>query len=162
MATFNFRFQSVLEHRRRIEDECQRELAQHLRTHMILEGQLQRMERQVRQSKHELADALVGRVDVQRVSDFARYSGHSAERARQLADRISQAKRQIDQARAKLLDATRQRKAMELLRSRHEQAWRKELRRREAMQMDELATQQFVRGAAGQAPAAAGGEGTRL
>ncbi|MEX0655195.1 MAG: flagellar export protein FliJ [Phycisphaeraceae bacterium] len=145
MATFRFKFENVLEQRRMVEDERQRELARHMRTRMILQSQLEQMQGTIRQSKHELADALVGRVDLQRVAGFASYSGQSTERARQIVQRVALAERQIHEARSRLLDASRQRKAMELLRDRHERAWKQEQRRREAVMFDEVATQQYLR-----------------
>ncbi|MFA9478649.1 flagellar export protein FliJ [Phycisphaerales bacterium AB-hyl4] len=145
MAGFRFKFENVLEHRRTIEDQAQRELARHLRARMILQGQLEQMQTTIRQSKTDLADALVGRVDLDRVSSFAQFSGHSSVRARQIVEHLAKMEKQITAARERLLDATRQRKAMELLRDRHERDWKREHKRREAILMDELATQQYLR-----------------
>lgn len=148
MAAFQFKFENVLQQRRLAEDERQRELARHMRMRMILQTQLQQMQGTIRQSKHELADALVGKVDLQRVAGFANYSGQSSERARQIVGHIAKLEQVIDAARGRLLEATRQRKALELLRDQHEREWQRQQQRREAMLMDELATQQYLRTAA--------------
>ncbi|MEX2672950.1 MAG: flagellar export protein FliJ [Phycisphaeraceae bacterium] len=145
MAAFQFKFESVLNHRRTIEDQAQRELARHMRTRMILQGQLEQMQSTIRQSKNDLADALVGKVDLDRVSGFAQFNGHTAVRARQLVEHMTKAEKQITEARQRLLDATRQRQAMELLRDRHQRTWKQEHKRRETITMDELATQQYLR-----------------
>ena len=44
-----------------------------------------------------------------------------------------------------LLDATKQRKSLELLRDKHEAQWRYEQNRRETNELDELATTRFAR-----------------
>ncbi len=145
MAKFVFKFQSVLRHRERVEDERQRELAQHLRMRMILMSQLQNMQQDIRTSKQNLAGSLVGRVDLDQVGQFARFAGQSTQRAQQLVSKLAVVEKQVEQARMQLLAATAQRKAMELLRDRHYEQWRSTLDRREIAQLDELATQAHAR-----------------
>ncbi|MFP4145476.1 MAG: flagellar export protein FliJ [Phycisphaeraceae bacterium] len=145
MAQFQFKYESVLRHCQRVEDERQRQLAQRLRTQMILRNQLGEMQDTISRSKRELGDGLVGHVDLGRISGFARYSGQAAQRAREIAHRLGSLEEQISAARGELLEATRQRKALELLRDKHEAAWRKQRQRREAIDLDELATQRYIR-----------------
>ncbi len=144
MAKFQFRFQTLLAHHRREEDQRQRELAQHLRTRMIFHDQIRDMQDTIRDSKQAMADGLVGKVDLTRVGQFARYSGHASQRARQIVHRLAGVEKQIDQARQTLLDATKQRKSLELLRENHETQWRYEQNRRETNEMDELATTRYA------------------
>ncbi len=145
MAKFHFKFQTLLEHHRRVEDQRQRELAQHLRTRMIFHDQIREMQDTIRDSKQSLADGLVGQVDLTRVGQFARYSGHAAQRARQIVVRLAGVEKQIDEARQLLLDATKQRKSLELLRDKHQAQWRYEQNRRETNELDELATTRYAR-----------------
>lgn len=145
MASFQFKFETVLRHRQLVEDECQRELAKHLRGRMIFQDELRRLQGTIRDAKHQLGDHLVGKVDLDRVSGFARYSGHVTVRAQQLVQRVQQLEKHIDAARARLLDATRQRKALELLRDEHRAQWQAEQQRRETIELDELATQRYIR-----------------
>lgn len=135
----------MLEHRRVVEDERQRELAKHLRQKMILMDQLRQMQDAIRASKHDLAGSLVGRVDLTRVADFARYSGQTTIRAQQLVQKLAQLEQQISAARERLLAAARDRKAMELLRDRRQRQWQVEQMRREAAEMDDLAVQRHLR-----------------
>lgn len=146
MANFTFRFETVLKHRQMIEDEAQRELAKHLRSRMIFQDELTRMQNTIRESKHQLGEHLVGTVNLDQVSGFARFSGHVSVRAQQLVTRVAALEKQIETARARLADAMRQRKAMELLRDKHQRAWQAEQQRRDTIEMDELATQAYVRG----------------
>lgn len=145
MAKFQFRFQTLLAHHRRVEDQRQRELARHLRTRMILHDQIREMQDTIRDSKQSMADGLVGKVDLTRIGQFARYSGHAAQRARQIVVRLAEIEKQIEEARQLLLDAARQRKSLELLHDKHEAQWRYEQNRRETNELDELATTRYAR-----------------
>jgi len=145
MAQFKFRFKTLLKHRSRIEDQRQRDLAQHLRTRMILHDQIREMQDTIRDSKRSMADGLVGKVDLTRVGQFARYSGHAAQRARQIVVKLAGLEKQVDLARAVLLEATKQRKALELLRDKDQAKWRYEQDRKETNELDELATSRYAR-----------------
>lgn len=145
MAKFQFRFQTLLAHHRRVEDQRQRDLAQQLRKRMILHDQIRDMQDTIRDSKRSMADGLVGTVDLTRVGQFARYSGHAAQRARQIVVKLAGLEQQIEQARQALLEASKQRKALELLRDKHEAQWRYEQNRRETNELDELATTRYAR-----------------
>ena len=118
MPAFRFRFEIVLRHRTLIEDECQRDMAKVLRHRMILQDQLRLMQETIVDSKRQLGDGLIGRVDLDRVAQFARYSSQVAQRARDIVQKLVTAEKQIEIARQKLLKATRDRKALELLRDR--------------------------------------------
>ena len=141
MARFQFRFETVLQHRRTLEDACQRDLAKELRQRMILEDQLRQMQQTIVSSKRELGSALTGCVEMTQIAQFARYSGQVTQRAYALVARLATIERQVDQARQRLVDATRDRKAIEILRQRHYERWRLEQERRETAELDELALQ---------------------
>jgi flagellar export protein FliJ len=145
MAKFQFKLDPVLLQRRAREDICQRELAKALRQRMILQSQLRTMQQTITYSKRDLADGLVGRIDMDRVSHFARYSSQVTHRAHAIVSRLGGVEKQINTAREKLAQATRARKALDLLRERRHRQWRQQLDRREAAQLDELAVQRYAR-----------------
>ena len=145
MAAFQFKFQTLLDYRTRVEEERQRELAQVLRMRMILHDQLRLMQQTIYHSKQALSESLTGRVNVEQISHFARYSGQVERKGHGLVLRLGQLEKQIDHARLRLLDATRQCRALEQLRDRHREQWQAQQDRREAVEMDELATQQYLR-----------------
>lgn len=145
MAKFVFRFEALLKHRQHIEDQRQRELAQQMRGRMILQDQLRTMQDTIRSNKRELGSALVGRVDVESIAQFARFTGHTTIRAQQIVRRLAEFEKHIEAARQNLLAATRQRKALELLRDRQLEEWRREQTRREALELDEIANQRYAR-----------------
>jgi len=145
MPKFRFKFQTLLAHHRRVEDQRQRDLAQHLRSRMIFQDQIRDMQDTIRDSKLSMTDGLVGKVDLNRVGQFARYSGHAAQRARQIVVKLAAVEKQVEASRQSLLEATKQRKALELLRDKHEAQWRYEQDRRETNELDELASTRYAR-----------------
>lgn len=153
MPRFEFKYETLLRHRRNVEDQRQRELAQLMRSRMILVDQLHQAQQTVRQSRAQLSESLVGRVDLSRIAQFAGYSQQETSRGRQIVQRLAEYERRIADARQTLADAMRQRKALELLRDRQHEQWQREQQRRESAELDELATQRYVAGMAEEARA---------
>jgi flagellar FliJ protein len=145
MAKFTFRFEPLLRHRRLIEDQRQRDLARLMRSQMIFHGQLRNMQQTIRQSKQDLAAGLVGKVDLMSIGRFAGYSSQVSSRGREIVSKLAELESHITSARQRLLDASRQRKAMELLRDKHATQWQHEQDRREVNELDEISSQQYIR-----------------
>lgn len=145
MAAFHFKYEAVLRQRQTAEDQCQRKLAEHLRHRHILHDQLARMQQMVRESKQKLGQGLVGQVDVERIREVARYSGQVTGQAHQALRQLAEVERWLESARGELSEAMRQRKAMEMLREKQYQQWLVEQRRRETLELDELAVQRYAR-----------------
>jgi len=145
MPQFTFRYESLLQHRRNLEDQAQRRLAERVRTQMIFREQLTGMQNQITESKRDLGSALVGKIDLSRVGDFTRYNADSTVRGRQLVQRLAELEPQVEAARQQLLSATQQRKALELLRERDLKQWKLQQDRRETVELDELASQAYTR-----------------
>lgn len=145
MAKFRFKLESVLAQRQRVEDERQRELAKLLRERFILETELRHMQEAITADKVEMSGELVGRVDVGRIRAHANHANQVTLRAQQIAVRMMGLEKQIEAARGKLLDATKGRKAIELLKDKQLKRWQTELDRRERETLDEMAVQRFGR-----------------
>ncbi|MEM6855268.1 MAG: flagellar export protein FliJ [Planctomycetota bacterium] len=145
MAQFEFRYESLLQHRRNLEDQAQRQMAERVRTQMILTEQLRSMQTQITESKRDLGDALIGKIDLSRVGEFTRYNADSTVRGRELVKRLAELETQVEAARQQLLSATQQRKALDLLRERDLLEWKREQDRKETAELDELASQAYTR-----------------
>ena len=143
--TFSFRYQSVLEQRRHAEEQRQRELADVLRQRRELEDLLREAQQTITTNKQQLADSLTGRVDMSQLGMFARYASHTTARGMGVVRRIARLDRDIEAARARLLEATRQVKALELLRDREHEQWKKDRRKKEDQRLDEVAVQRYAR-----------------
>jgi len=144
MVEFLFKLETVLQQRRNIEDQRQRDLAKVLRQRMILLDQLKATQGTISQSKGDLRSGLIGRVDMDRVAGFARYSGQATARAHAIVAKLATVERQAEAARAVLLEATRARKAIERLRDKQFRKWKTEQSRREAAMLDEIGVGQYA------------------
>ena len=145
MATFQFRFITLLNHRRHLEQERQRDLARCLKKQMILDHRLRESQERHEAGRRELAEALVGRVDVSRLGGAARWGHAVAAAGREVLDRLQEARDEAERARAQLAAAVKERKALELLHDRERELWRREQERREAAVLDEAASVAYVR-----------------
>jgi flagellar FliJ protein len=145
MARFSFKLEPVLRHRRMIEDEHQRELAQLLREQMILESRMHVLQGEITRDKSSMGSALVGRVDVSRIRQHGAHQGRVAVHLQEIASRLFMLHRQIDDRRSQLIEATRARKAVEILKDKQYRRWRDEQNRRENRELDELSTQAYTR-----------------
>ncbi len=145
MASFRFRFEILLAHRRREEERCQRELATQLRKQMVMRGQLSSMQTDIDEARRDLGGALVGAVDLTAVRGFTRFTAQTTVRGRQLVERLAQLEHLIAYARKQLMEAVRQRKALDTLRERDREAWQMEQRQAEQAQLDEQAAQAWAR-----------------
>lgn len=151
MARFEFKLDPVLRHRRMIEEQCQRDLAQLLRRQMILQSQITSLQETIVADKRSMAGALVGQVNVDRIRQHGVHSNHIAVRVQKVAIELLKLRGKIEQAREKLLTATKARKAVELLRNKRYERWMTEQRRAETREADEMATQAYARRMAHQA-----------
>lgn len=145
MARFQFKLQPVLRQRQIIEDQRRRDMAEVLRRKTQLLDQLREFQQTISASKQDLGGSLVGRIDMDRVSQFARFSSQAGLRARQVVGALAVVEQQVQAARARLVEASRARKAMELLRDRYREQWQREQDRRETATLDEIAVQGHAR-----------------
>ena len=145
MAKFVFQFQAVLEHRLHLEQQRQRELAIMLRKKQSVMDELAQMQETVRASKRGLADGLVGKVDMIRVGQFARFSSQTTLRAYDIVSQLATIEKQIQFAREKLLEAVKAKRVMELLRDKQLQKWKQREAMLESEALDELAVQRHNR-----------------
>ncbi len=145
MAKFEFKLDPVLRHRRMIEEQAQRDVAQLLRRKLILETQIADLQRTLAMDKQAMGEALAGRVDVIRIRQQGAHGNRVALRVQEIALVLFKLAQQLDQARARLLEATKSRKAVELLRQKRLARWQHAQRRIETRDADELVTQTYAR-----------------
>lgn len=145
MARFTFRYQTILKHREKAEQLCQRGLAQLMYERNALIQRLAGMQQTISQSKRDAAAGLVGTVDLEQVAGIARYSARCTADGHGLVRRVAELETRVEQARKSLVEASRERQALALLRDKQEQAWQLEQRRMEAKRFDEQSAQAYAR-----------------
>jgi flagellar export protein FliJ len=156
MARFVFRLSGVLRHRRHIERQRQRELAV-LEARMAVQRSLfAELDQSVRASLDDLRrNRLIGRIDVAFLQAHRRYMIAMRKKAFDMAADMAALQQQIDAARAALIRAATDRKALDLLRERRKSEWLADQNRREIAELDEVGLQMGHLDAADEAAAMA-------
>ena len=144
MARFRFGLQAVLDMREREERERRVVVARLEGERLELEGLLRGYQASMRSCKEAMRRAL-GAGDARMVDGAAlRMEAGSAlsmqTRAHQAALRLGGVHRRLASARRALMEATRARRAIEVLRERRLAAWEAEEKRREGAMLDEIGT----------------------
>ncbi len=147
MARFRFQLQPVLDARVRAEDECRREVA-------VLEAERRRLEDRLRAgqasitgAREDVREALTGSVRPEALRAQANASLACMRDAQRLVLELAGVHRRLETARSALADAATRRRAIELVKERRFEAWRREQDRREQAALDELATNRGARAA---------------
>lgn len=144
MAKFRFQLDPLLEVRRRAEREQQRIVA-------AIEGQCREIEDRIRsrhegieQSRDDLRARLgIGDRSVVQAREAA-WQTHSMHRMRAEADglvlKLSGVMKRLEHERELLVERARDRRSLERLRERREEAWKTDRARRERIELDDLAS----------------------
>ncbi|HRQ72129.1 MAG TPA: flagellar export protein FliJ [Phycisphaerales bacterium] len=140
MPRFVFKLEPVLNLREREEREHQRAVAVLERERMRLEAFIRECQRASRAERLVLRDALAegGRVDLWPVRMQAAAAGELTTRAARAAVELAGLTKRIEQARALLIEATKRRRAMELLKERRLEEWRRTEAKAEFLLVDEI------------------------
>ena len=111
-----------------------------------LKEQLAGLGQSVQQANAEMRDGrLVGRLDLNLLAAHRRFLAATQRQAVGLAQKMALVQRDIDTARAALLEAAKGRKTIEKLREKQFAQWRSEMLKKEANETDEVGTQAGVR-----------------
>jgi flagellar FliJ protein len=135
---FRFKLQAVLDHREMVEQERQRAVA-------ALERERVRLEEVIREAQQAILREQAGQRSGLSAGDLlaarrqSAAAAHHSTGAQRAALELAGVHKRLLNARAALLQAAKERKAVDLLRERHFDAWRNEENRREASAVDELA-----------------------
>ena len=142
MAKFVFKLEGVLRQRKHVEQQRQRELAIKQQALVQLQGELQQLQDKVQSANTDVRqNRLVGPLDMQFLAAHRRFLAGMQRQAVGVVQRIALARRGVDDARAVLAEAARQRKVIEKLREKQFERWRAEQNQRELAQLDEIGMQ---------------------
>lgn len=149
MAQFRFPMQRLLDHRLQEERRRQRMVAELEAERRTLEHQMIERQRSIRGAKEHLREMLSGAgvrserarsgsVDVTSARREMHASLAQEASLREAALRLAGVHRRLSEARASLLEATTARRAVELLRDRRYEQWRRAEAKAEGRLLDEL------------------------
>lgn len=144
MAAFKFEYEALLEIRRREERDRQVVVATLERERLAVEDRLRQCQNAIRAGREEMRAALGAGPSARASLDFGAVRAQAAAsfqltvRAQRIAIQLAGATSRVESARAALLEASRRRRAIELLRERRYEAWKREQDKKEQAAIDEL------------------------
>lgn len=145
MARFRFELEAVLQHRIRLEQEQQRVVAELETSRAALESAIRSCQDGLVRERAEMRAVLAAN-DIR----GARFQAGAATRLVGSAQRavleLAGVHKRLEGARAMLLEATKRRKAVELLKDRRFEEWRQLQAKREAEAIDEMAVMRAAHG----------------
>lgn len=139
MARFVFSLDSVLRHRKHLEQEAQRDLAK-LQGQMVeLQSAMAELEKSVKAGMNDLREnRLLGELNVAFLTGHRRYMLVVQRQAMTLGQKMTLLQRQIEEAQKQLVAAAQQRQIMEKLRDRQKQRWAAEQNRKQLAELDDV------------------------
>ncbi|MCA9281357.1 MAG: flagellar FliJ family protein [Phycisphaeraceae bacterium] len=149
MAKFRFPLQALLEHRSRIERDHRVLVAQAERARVDAENEVRSRQQSIVSIKDDLREALspeAGSINLREARLQANASLHATLRTQQSALQLAGAMRRVDGARAALVEAAKERRALELLRDRRFEAWKQRMNKAETNELDDIANARAARG----------------
>ena len=149
MAKFRFPLQALLEHRARIERDHRVGVAVAERARVEAEDEVRARQRSIISIKSDLREALspgAGPVNLREARLQANASLHATLRTQQSALKLAGAMRRVDGARVQLIEAAKERRALELLRDRRFEAWKQKMNKAETNELDDIANARAARG----------------
>ncbi|MCP3903362.1 MAG: hypothetical protein GY715_06975 [Planctomycetes bacterium] len=145
MKKFTFKLEPLLTTRRRAEQDKQRAVADLERQRRELEDTLRRHQEFISTGKRSMADRLVGTLEVASLRAHAGSTIQLMRHAHRILLELAGVHKRLEGARDELIEATRKRRAVELLRERRYEQWKTRMNKLEDDALDELAVQSAAR-----------------
>jgi flagellar FliJ protein len=139
MPRFRFRLDPLLRVRRQAERAKQIAVADLHRQRSALEAALRRRQELIESAREAHVGRLTGRLDVTALRGTAAETLRHLRDASRLAVELAGVQRRLEAAQSALRDAARDRRAVELVRQRRFEEWKRRLDRREVAEHDEMA-----------------------
>jgi len=143
MAKFHFRLQPVLDLREREERAHQRVVAEIERSRIEIESRIRAYHARIEDERRALREQLVGGADLPGARLQANATIFLTHRADAAVLELAGVYRRLETARRDLAHATARRRAIELLRERQHEAWKRAGEQKEQHELDELSSARF-------------------
>ncbi|HSQ41096.1 MAG TPA: flagellar export protein FliJ [Fibrobacteraceae bacterium] len=138
---FRFSLQSVLEHRQHLQEQAQIALSKELAVQHQLESELQALQKEYGELEKARPAQGSGECIMRTIAYLDFMKGVIVRKAKE----IEQAKGKVVEARNALVERNRAARALEILRERQHESFRKQANRQETRQLDDFGSQQFLR-----------------
>lgn len=150
MARFRFALDPLLHAREVAEREKQLVVAEIERERIAAEERLRQFQDEIMSGKQVLRSSLIGTLDIKMLRSRAGLSLQSVRRAQETVLQLAGIHRRLESARQELVEASRRRRAIELLREKRYDAWKSALDKKDEAALDELAILKAARRSGGE------------
>ena len=142
---FRFRLQSLLQHRKHHEDDCQKDLAR-ARTALQKEEQaLNRFQERIADQQRKMQAKQKDRHTVTEIKNFQNFLLALEQDIARQQQRVVESQAQFEEKRSNLMEAMKQRKILERLKENERLRYHRNQQKKERSQMDEVASGQHIR-----------------
>jgi flagellar protein FliJ len=138
MARFRFHLEPLLTLRRRQEDLRRSTLAGLHEARRTLEDSLRRRQHNLTHGRDALRQGLLGQIDLAMLRVEANARVQVMRQAQRSVLELAGLGKKIERASAELIEASRRRRAIEILKERRFEEWKRTVDRREQAELDEL------------------------
>ena len=145
MQRFHFSLEALLRMRKREEDEKKKKLGEASRVFSLAEKELQQTGAEYDACQERETLVRTEGETVQHMRLYIQYIFDLKIRIERQKQQLLEAGRKVQEARQELMEARRRLKAIENLRDKKQEVWKKERSRFEVKLLDDLCSQQFVR-----------------
>ena len=141
MARFRFRLTTLMRLRQTTRDECRQELALAQQLEQSIYERVVTLDRQLAEVRNlSGTSSQTGSIDIDRLRDTARYQSLLAAERQAAQQELEGCSAQVDRLRQSLVEADRELKSLEKLRSRQEDRHHRSQHQHELRQLDEAGT----------------------
>jgi len=141
-----FRLETVLKLRRQRENEHQRIVAERLREIMRTQERIMKLSDQIDQEIDAMRGGRRGgKLDVTEIAKHRHWVTHLQRGVLETEAQVRSLQAKLAQERAELVAASRDKKALDTLKSRHESKLRREAKKRLRLEEDEMASRLYLR-----------------
>ena len=145
MTIFKFKLETVLKVKMRVEELRQKELLEAERLCERAQKQLLLRQEEVKQAIIHYREDIANKVDVYQGVEYDRFLRWSNKQVDLAAIHLEQCQRQVDIARQKLIEASKEKRILEKLKEKAHQEYLVEEQRVENNFLDELGTSRYIR-----------------
>ena len=145
MSRFRFVYQALLDARIAEERARQRTVSRVMSRQSELQSELIRRHEYIESQRHLAREQLVGSVNIDVLRSYAGQSVQAMRRVQAILIEMSEVHRVLKTAREELLEYRRRRQGIECMRDRALRRWKKECRRKEIREQDDLASVRAAR-----------------
>jgi flagellar FliJ protein len=140
MAGFDFKFEALLKLRKMKQDQCERNLADRTQKFLQNRRQVELVQDQIGAYLDEIRQhQLQAEIEVGGLLADRRYLAHLQQIRMQQRTNLTRSEQQVNHARKQLAEAKKQTDIMDKLRERAFEKYRKEIQKRETIELDDLA-----------------------